>query len=313
MPTASPLRQLWSHARNHRPKVVQATIFSVVNKACDVVPELLIGAAVDVVVNDDQSFVGRVFGVEDRFDQLTILAVVNVIAWVLESLSDYAAERTWRNLAQAIEHDTRMEAYAHVQNLEMAYFEDQTSGGLMAVLNDDVNQLERFLDFGANALILTFANVLYVGIAFTAISPLLAVLAFIPIPIVVLGSLRYQKTLEKRYDAVRAAAGDIASTLTNNLGGIATIKAFTGEDREVERVAAASRAYSDANVAAIKYSAAFIPVIRMAILAGFTMTLVVGGRMALRGDLDIGLYSVLVYMTQRLLWPLTVLGETFDS
>ncbi|HJR26481.1 MAG TPA: ABC transporter ATP-binding protein [Acidimicrobiales bacterium] len=312
MPTASPLRQLWSHARNHRAKVVQATVLSVVNKACDVVPELLIGAAVDVVVNQDQSFVGRVFDVEDRFDQLTILAVVNVVAWILESISDYLAEVTWRNLAQAIEHDTRMEAYGHVQDLELAYFEDQTSGGLMAILNDDVNQLERFLDFGANALILTFANVLYVGIAFTAISPILALLAFLPIPIVVLGSLRYQKTLETRYDAVRAAAGDIAATLTNNLGGIATIKAFTAEAREVERVGDASRAYSDANVAAIRYSAAFIPVIRMAILAGFTLTLVVGGRMALNDDLEVGLFSVLVYMTQRLLWPLTELGETFD-
>src|SRR5919112_964998 len=117
MPTASPLRQLWSHARNHRPKVVQAAVFSVLNKAFDVAPELLIGAAVDVVVNERQSFVGRVFGVEDRFDQLTILAVVNVVVWILESITDYLAEVGWRNLAQAIEHDSRMEAYRHVQEL----------------------------------------------------------------------------------------------------------------------------------------------------------------------------------------------------
>ena len=126
------------------------------------------------------------------------------------------------------------------------------------------------------------------------------------------GSLRYQRTLEKRYDAVRAAAGRIADTLTNNLGGITTIKAFNAEAREVERVAVDSRAYGDANGEAIRYSAAFIPLIRMAILAGFTMTLLVGGREVLNGDLDVGLYSSLVYMTQRLLWPLTRLGETLD-
>jgi ATP-binding cassette subfamily B protein len=130
--------------------------------------------------------------------------------------------------------------------------------------------------------------------------------------VIILGSLRYQRTLEQRYDKVRAAAGQIAETLTNNLGGIATIKAFNAEEREVERVAADSQAYSDANGEAIRYSSAFVPLIRMAILAGFTMTLVVGGRAALRGDLAIGQFSVLVYMTQRLLWPLTRLGETFD-
>src|SRR3546814_2204324 len=96
----------------------------------------------------------------------------------------------------------------------------------MAVLNDDVNQLERFLDFGANEVILTATNVVLVGITFAVISPTLALLAFLPIPVIILGSLRYQRTLEKRYDAVRTAAGRIADTLTNNLSGIATIKAF---------------------------------------------------------------------------------------
>jgi ATP-binding cassette subfamily B protein len=310
----APLRQLWGHARQHRRKVWVASTFSVLNKICDVAPELLIGAAVDVVVNGGrhQSLVGRVFGVADRFDQLTILAAVTVVVWILESITDYIADVTWRTLAQSIEHDTRMEAYRHVQELELAYFEDHSSGGLMAVLNDDVNQLERFLDIGANELILTAANVVLVGLTFFVISPTLTLLAFLPIPVIVVGSLRYQRTLERRYDEVRAAAGRIADTLTNNLGGIATIKAFTAEEREVERVSADSRAYSDANGAAIRYSSAFVPLIRMAILAGFTMTLVVGGRAALRGDLEIGLFSVLVYMTQRLLWPLTRLGETLD-
>lgn len=307
-----PLRQLWRHARRHRPKLVLACVLSVLNKICDVAPELLIGAAVDVVANERQSFVGRLFGTEDRVDQLTVLAVVTVVVWGLESLSDYLAHVTWRNLAQEIEHDTRMEAYAHVQQLELAYFEDTSSGGLMAVLNDDVNQLERFLDFGANELILTAANVVLVGLTFYLISPQLTLLAFLPIPVIVAGSLRYQRTLEARYDAVRAAAGRIAGTLTNNLGGIATIKAFTAEDREVERVAADSRAYAAANADAIRYSAAFIPLIRLAILAGFTMTLVVGGRATIRGDLEVGLFSVLVFMTQRLLWPLTRLGEVLD-
>jgi len=309
---ASPLRQLWVHAGHHRRRVVLATVFSILNKICDIAPELLIGAAVDVIVKRNQSFVGRVFGVADPFQQLTILAVVTVAIWVAESITDYIADRTWRNLAQAIEHDVRMEAYRHVQELELAYFEDRSSGGLMAVLNDDVNQLERFLDLGANEVILTISNVVFVGLAFAVISPQIALLAFVPIPVIVLGSLRYQRSLEKRYDAVRAAAGRIADTLTNNLGGITTIKAFHAEEREVARVAVDSQAYSDANGEAIRYSAAFIPLIRMAILAGFTMTLLVGGRATLRGDLDVGLFSSLVYMTQRLLWPLTRLGETLD-
>jgi ATP-binding cassette subfamily B protein len=310
--TAPPLRQLWEHTGAYRRRVVLATVFSVLNKLCDIAPELLIGAAVDVVVNTDQSFIGRVFGVEDQYQQLVILAIITVIVWIAESITDYVAERTWRNLAQDVEHDVRMDAYEHVQELELAHFEDRSVGGLMAVLNDDVNQLERFLDVGANQVILTISNVVFVGLAFFVISPTIAFLAFLPIPVIVIGSLRYQRTLEVRYDAVRAAAGRIADTLTNNLGGITTIKAFNAEAREVDRVAIDSRAYGTANGEAIRYSAAFIPLIRMAILVGFTTTLLVGGREVLDGTLEVGLYSSLVYMTQRLLWPLTELGETLD-
>ncbi|MCB0976470.1 MAG: ABC transporter ATP-binding protein [Acidimicrobiales bacterium] len=285
---------------------------SVVNKAFDVAPELLIGAAVDVVVNEKQSFIGRLIGSNDRFSQLTFLAVITVLAWVCESISDYVAHLSWRNLAQNIEHETRMEAYAHIQSLEMSYFDDQSSGGLMAILNDDVNQLERFLDVGAHEIVLTAANVVMVGAVFAVISPQLTLLAFLPIPVIVIGSLRYQRRLEPHYAAVRDAAGRIADTLTNSLGGVATIKAFNGEARDIERVADESNHYRSVNRDAIRLSSAFIPLIRMAILAGFTMTLLIGGRAAIRGDLDVGLFSVLVYMTQRLLWPLTRLGETLD-
>ncbi len=308
-----PLRELWRHARVHRSRVILATVFSVLNKACDVAPELLIGAAVDVVVSrNGKSFVGRLFQVDDRFHQLTILAIITVAVWLAESITEYIARVTWRNLAQTLEHDTRMEAYTHVQSLEMASFEDTSSGGLIAILNDDVNQLERFLDTGAHDIVITATNVLFVGIVFAVISPMLTLLAFLPIPVIIGGSLLYQRRLEPKYNAVRDAAGRIADTLSNNLGGIATIKAFTAEEREVERVAAESEHYRQVNGDAIRLSTAFIPLIRTAILAGFTMTLVIGGRSALRGDLPIGLFSVLVYMTQRLLWPLTDLGETLD-
>lgn len=307
-----PLEDLWRHASKQRPKVVFATIMSVLNKACDIMPELLIGVAVDVVVNEGQSFIGRVTGIEDRFHQLLLLAAVNVVVWLAESATQYVAHLTWRHLAQSIEHDTRMEVYSHVQSLEMSYFEDTTSGGMMTVLNDDVNQLERFLDVGADEIIVTIANVVFVGIVFAVISPTLAVLAFLPIPVIVVGSLRYQRRLQPRYDAVREAATRIGDTLSNSLGGVGTVKAYSGEEREVDRLALDSEHYRSVNGEAIRLSSAFIPLIRIAILVGFTMTLVVGGAAALNGTLAVGMYSVLVFMTQRLLWPLTRLGEILD-
>lgn len=137
-------------------------------------------------------------------------------------------------------------------------------------------------------------------------------LAFVPVPVIVWGSIRFQRLLEPRYRAVREAAGDVSATVCTNLGGLTTIKAFTAEGREVERVRGVSQRYWDANRSAIRASAALVPLIRMAILASFTSTLLLGGCFVIEGRLEVGLYTVLVFMTQRLLWPLTDLGETPD-
>lgn len=307
-----PLRALWQRYHAYRARFIGAVVASTVNKVADVMPELLIGAAVDVVVRGDASFVGEVLGVESRYAQLGWLAVINVVVWIIESVSDYIASVLWRGLAQGVEHDLRVEAYDHVQHLDLGWHEARPAGSTLATLNDDVNQLERFLDLGAPAILQTALNVLLVGGVFAAASGQLLVLAFLPIPLIVIGSLVFQRRLEPLYVRVRAAVADLSGTLSANLAGISTIKAFTAEDRERDRVRAVSQAYRDANTAAIRTSAAFVPLVRMAILAGFTCTLLLGGWAALRGELEVGLYSVLVFMTQRLLWPLTDVAEVLD-
>jgi ATP-binding cassette subfamily B protein len=278
----------------------------------DVLPELVIGAAVDVVVRGADSFVGRAFDISGRFEQLLVLALINFIIWLIESVTEYIANLGWRNLAQTIEHEARMDAYRHVQELEIAWFEDRSTGGLLSILNDDVNQLERFLDVGASDFIRTFVNVVFVGVVFFAASPMVGLVAFLPIPLIVWGSVVYQKRLSPRYQRVRESAGDLGALLANNLSGIATIRAFSAEERESERVEGMSDRYRVANRNAIRLSSAFVPIIRLAILCGFTLTLILGGRATLDGAMEVGVFSVLVYMTQRLLWPLTRLGETFD-
>lgn len=311
-PRGHPLRRLWRRMPQYRGRIVAGTTLSILKKIFDVGPELLIGVAIDVVVRSERSAVGEITGVADRGDQLLVLAALTAVVWIGESVSQYVSARIWRNLSQAVQHDLRLEAYAHVQDLELAWFEHRASGNLMTVLGDDVNQLERFLDIGADRIIQTATNLLAVGAVFLLISPLLALIAFLPIPVIVTGSLMYQRRLAPLYADVRDRAGRLNALLAGNLGGIATIKAFGAERSEAARVDAVSAGYAESNRRAIVFSAAFVPLIRMAILAAFLVTLVVGGDMALDGSLEVGLYSVLVFMTQRLLWPLTDLGETFD-
>lgn len=310
-PHVHPLRRLYGYARGYRRDLVLATVYSVANKFFDVLPELLIGIAVDVVVNRRASFVARM-GIADPKQQLILLTVLTIVIWLGESFFEYLYELKWRGLAQSLQHEMRMEAYGHVQRLEMAYFERNRSGNLLAVLNEDVNQMERFLNGGANDLIQVFVGSLMVGGVFFVLTARLAALALIPVPLILYGAFWFQRKLAPRYTAMREAAGAMATRLNNNLQGIGTIKAYTAEDFEARHIEQASIAYRERNREAIRLSAAITPVIRIAILAGFSVTMLYGGLMTLDGRLGVGSYSALVYLTQRLLWPLTRLAEMTD-
>ena len=307
-----PFVRLLNYASAYKRRVALATFYSVLGKIFDIMPPVLIGMAVDIVALREDSLLGRL-GVRDLSVQLLILGGLTLLIWILESAFEYIQRVYWRNLAQAMQHDLRAEAYNHVQHLEMAYFEDQSTGGLMSVLNDDINQLERFLDIGASDVVQILTTVIVIGGIFVVIAPSVAWMAAVPVPIIIWGSLRFQKLLAPLYSAVREQVSMINHQLANSLSGIATIKSFTAEDYEARRLRAESSEYLERNRRAIRLSSAFTPLIRMAIVSGFIAITVAGGQLTLDGALDIGAYSVLIFMTQRLLWPLTRLGETFDQ
>lgn len=306
------LLRLLRYARGFRPRIILATVCSVLNKLFDVMPEILIGFAIDVIVRGGDSFIATGFGITDQTTQMLLLGGLTLAVWVGESVFEYLYLVLWRNLAQDLQHAMRLDAYTHVQDLDLAYFEDSSTGNLVAILNDDVNQLERFLDGGANNLIQVATTLVAVGGVFFVVSPLLALVSFSPIPVIVIGAFYFQRRAQPLYSEVRERVGRLGSRLSANLSGIATIKSFATERKEAQRISQDSEAYVQANRRAIAVSSAFIPVIRMAILAGFLATFLLGGWMTLSGALEVSFYSMLVFLTQRLLWPLTNLAETVD-
>ena len=309
--TQSNLKHLFVYSQQQKTKAKRGIVYSILNKLFDLAPPVLIGVAIDIVVEGNESFLAS-FGIPDRRRQLVILAILTFIIWGLESLFDYLSAVTWRGISQDIEHSLRTETFENVLSLDMKYFENKSSGRLMAILNDDVNQLERFLDTGANKLLQTATTVIVIGGTFLYISPLIATFAFIPIPIIIFGSFKFTSTIASRYERIRESIETLNSNLSNSISGILNVKSFTRESKELERIETSSNEVKSANYHAIKLSAAFIPIIRVAILFGFTATLLIGGFLALDGEIKVATYSVLLFITQRLLWPLTELGDTFD-
>ena len=304
--------ELIRYIRPWRAKARFAAVCSTLNKIFDIAPEVLIGVAVDLVVEKENSFVASL-GFGSIESQVIFLGLITFIIWALESLFQYIYSIQWRGLAQMVEHDVRVTAYDHSQKLGLSWHEEQATGNITAILNDDVNQLERFLNDGVNQIIQVFVSTICIGLIFFYISPLIATIAVLPVPIIFGVSFFFQKKLSPKYKNVRDKVGALNSSVFNNLIGIQTIKSFMTFGHERKRISDLSKDYQKENIGAITISSAFVPVIRMGVLAGFLGTILIGSHMALSGTLAVGSYSVLVFLTQRFLWPFTTLGTLVDD
>ena len=151
-----------------------------------------------------------------------------------------------------------------------------------------------------------------IGAVFFYISPEMAVILVFPIPIILLISIYFQKNLSPRYLKVRESVGSLSASIFNNLLGIITIKSFASENRENERLEELSDDYLKKNKDAIRLSSAFVPVVRMGVLCGFLIAMIMGSIKAMNGEILPGSFAMILFLTQRFLWPFTRLGEMLD-
>ncbi|MBT6176161.1 MAG: ABC transporter ATP-binding protein [Deltaproteobacteria bacterium] len=309
------MRRLFQYLGKHRAAFYVASVWSILNKVLDLMPPILVGWVIDSVRREPPEWITWVMDTSEPFPLAAFLAGLGVGVFALESLFQWLYQRGFMRLAQQVQHELRVDAYSHIQNREIAFFENHRMGETMAMLGDDVNQLERFLNTGFNDLLQLCVLFLFSGAVMLGVSWELALIGILPIPLIIWGSFRYQSLISPRYAKVREAVGHLNSRLENNIAGIQVIKSFTAEAFETNRVEKASLEYQNANFSAIHLSAVYVPLIRMAVSFGFGGVLLLGSYWVLEdnGRLSVGELVLFSMMIQRVLWPLTRLGVTLDD
>jgi ATP-binding cassette subfamily B protein len=309
------MKKLFNYLRPFKGQLSFSMTSSVVNKILDLMPPLLVAWVIDTVGGKAPKWIVSLTGAEDPMTLAATLSILAFLIFGFESVFQWMYQFGFQTLAQKVQHHLRMDAYAHLQSKEISYFENNRLGETLSILNDDVNQLERFMNNGFNEILQLFVTVAFSCTVLFAASWQLALISLVTIPLIVIGSFYFQKLIAPRYTKMRASVGHLNSRLENNISGITVIKSFTAETYELERVKEASQRYHDTNVSAIKLNTLYVPIIRMVISLGFSGVLLLGSYWVLEGYdfISIGELVLFSMLIQRLLWPLTTLGTTVDT
>ncbi len=295
----------------YRGRFLNAIFVSMVNKTLDLFPPLFIGVALNILGQGPLAML-TALGLSTVQSQLWALGGLSLVGWGLAAYTEYRNKVAWRSLSQAIQHDLRLRAYQHVQNLDLAYIENHSTGELMSFLQQDVDTIGRFVDTGANELIQTATSTVFICAVLLAIAPGVSAIAVLALPVIMALTVLYHRYIGDLYSQVRKRAGQFSHLVGNNLSGLVTIKILTAETREAERVGEESRQLRQSYDRVNRIASTYSPAIRMVVTLGATYTLVAGGLMVASGQITLGAYSIMVFLTQRLIWPLVTTGDSFD-
>lgn len=311
----SPMMRLFRYLRNYKKEVGVSIFATITNKLFDMMPPFLTAWMIDSVSGNVPAWIPRWTGLSDLWDVAIFISILTIVIFGFESFFEWMFKRGFMRLAQRVQHDLRLDAYNTMQNREIAYFEEQRTGNLMSMLNNDVNQLERFLNGSFKDIFQLIVLVIFAGWALFSYSWELGAISMASIPFIIWGSFLYQRKIEPHYQKVRVTVGELSNRLENNISGISVIKSFTAEAYETQRVIESSKNYRDANFAAIQWNALYVPLIRMVIVFGYASALLLGCYWVINGmnDFTIGSLAFVAMMLERLLWPITRLGDVFDQ
>jgi ATP-binding cassette subfamily B protein len=321
----APLRRVLStYGRAHLPEFLLGGVASALSIALELLPSYLLGVAIDVFFTDARPF--SLPFVPDPWlptavrEQFVLLVGLAFACYLAAASLAWINSWAWNHFAQHLQHEVRTAAYRAMQDLELAFFEGSQTGELMSVLNNDVNQLEEFLTTSLHNAMRIATRVVVIGAIMLWLNWQLALVSLAVVPVLVAVSVLFVRRIRPRYSAVREQVGSLNARLENNLAGIETVKAYTNEAFENERVAAASRSYLGRQWDAIRIRIAFFPVVRAITATGYTVTFLLGGWWVLFGPplfftkpLSAGVLVTFLLYSRRFRYPMRRVGEVLDD
>ena len=233
----------------------------------------------------------------NRPDKLLPLILLATVAFLVQHLFNSLRLILNNTFEQKVIFDLRSDLYSHIQLLPLRWFDNRATGDLMTRVIEDVNSVERVLIDGIEQGVVAVLQIVIVVAVMFYWNAKLALLALVPLPLLIAGALAYTLTAHRRYRLQRRAASNINALLHDNLAGVRQIKSFAREREEHARFNRASDQLRHATLVVMRTWAIYSPSMSMFEAIGALLVLGFGSHDVLTGSLQLGdLVGILMLM-----------------
>ncbi|HEY7455854.1 MAG TPA: ABC transporter ATP-binding protein [Solirubrobacterales bacterium] len=287
--------RLMGFLRPYRRQLWGSLVFAWAAMGMTVLIPWLIGRAVNAIESGQQP-------------DLLPLAVAIVVAGVLRLGLTMVRRVVAGRVSLAVEFDLRQRFYAHLQRLELGFFDSQQTGQLMSRATVDLQSIRFFLGYGLIFITQNLLTIVLASAVMFVLEPWLALVALAPAPLVVYTASRYNRVSRPAVQEVQQRLAELTAEAEENVSGVRIVKAFAREQHQLHRFRRAVARVFDQSVYSTRLQAFFSPLLGLLPQLGIALVLLVGGRAVIAGDLSLGNFTAFYAYVAMLAAPMRMLG-----
>ena len=294
------MRRLLTYLRPHMASVAVAALAILVASLVDLAQPWLTQVAIDRYI------------VTGDFAGLSRLSILFVALLVVAFAADYGQTFVLQTVGQRIMRTIRLEVYAHLQRLDVRFYDRHPVGRLMTRVTTDVDALNELFTSGVVTVVGDVIVLVGIMVAMLAMNWRLALVAFVVLPLIGWAAQWFRKNVRESYRQVRGLIARLNAFLQEHLTGMATVQLFGQEARVHARFAGINREHRDANIQSIFFYAVFYPTIEILAAVSGALIIVIGGGWTLDGTVSLGVLVAFLQYSRRFYQPSSDLSEKFN-
>ncbi|MBU5590195.1 ABC transporter ATP-binding protein/permease [Clostridium sp. MSJ-4] len=296
--------RLWRYFGKERRLLIIIFMLIIVSSLLGLLVPYLIGKAVDTI-----SFGAMAI----NFKSLQIIIGILIGTYIIDSFITLAQGFIMAGISQRIVFSLREALFSKLQKLPLSFFDTHTHGEIMSRLSNDIENVSTTISQSTTQLMSSVINILGAFIMMLVLSPVLTVASMITIPLVFIMTNSIAKKTKVLFKEQQVFLGNLNGHIEESISGIQVVKAFNGEDRVIEDFNKINSNLCEVGIKAQIWSGYIMPLMNVINNFGFTVVAAVGGILAVKELITIGIIASFLSYSRQFARPLNDLANIFNT
>jgi ATP-binding cassette subfamily B multidrug efflux pump len=241
-------------------------------------------------------------------EQLISYALLIVTASLFAGIFRFFIRETIIVVSREIEYDLRYDFWNHIQRLPLRFFQNNSTGNIMAHATNDINAVRMFLGPAVMYSTDTFIRLIIVLTIMISLNPALTLYSLLPLPILSFMVYKVGKKIHKKFTLIQEKFSEITTKAQENFSGIRVIKSYVREESEINQFNKLSIEYLKRNMDMVRIQAAIMPFLLLITGLSIIIVIWIGGTNVISGESTLGEMTAFVMYLGILIWPMIAFG-----